>query len=99
MVCITVIASLQHARTDLEIHTADFPPTSRGTLVSSFYGIAQDDSDPATSKYYRTTGNLPWGILISSPWNHPSEYIDIVMLTQTSLNGNIRRYRKNNLVP
>ncbi|MCE7566995.1 LruC domain-containing protein [Aliivibrio fischeri] len=63
--------------TDLEIHTADFPPTSKGTLVSSFYGIAQDDSDPATSKYYRTTGNLPWGILISSPWNHPSEYIDI----------------------
>ncbi|MDD9156757.1 LruC domain-containing protein [Aliivibrio sp. S4TY2] len=63
--------------TDLEIHTAGFPPTTRGTLVSSFYGIAQDDSDPAASKYYRTTGNLPWGILISSPWNHPSEYIDV----------------------
>lgn len=62
---------------DLEIHTADFPPTSRGTLVSDFYGIAQDDSDPSSDKYYRTTQNMPWGILISSPWNHPSEYIDI----------------------
>ncbi|MFA0627693.1 LruC domain-containing protein [Vibrio sp. 10N.222.49.A3] len=62
---------------DLEIHTADFPPTSRGTLVSDFYGIAQDDSDPSSDKYYRTTQNMPWGILISSPWNHPSEYIDV----------------------
>ena len=62
---------------DLEIHTADLPPTSRGTLVSDFYGIAQDDSDPSSDKYYRTTQNMPWGILISSPWNHPSEYIDI----------------------
>ncbi|OEF21009.1 LruC domain-containing protein [Vibrio splendidus 5S-101] len=62
---------------DLEIHTADLPPTSRGTLVSDFYGIAQDDSDPFSDKYYRTTQNMPWGILISSPWNHPSEYIDI----------------------
>lgn len=62
---------------DLEIHTADFPPTTRGTLVSDFYGIAQDDSDPSSNKYYRTTQNMPWGILISSPWNHPAEYIDI----------------------
>ncbi|WP_032554475.1 LruC domain-containing protein [Vibrio splendidus] len=62
---------------DLEIHTADLPPTSRGTLVSDFYGVAQDDSDPSSGKYYRTTQNMPWGILISSPWNHPSEYIDI----------------------
>lgn len=36
-----------------------------------------DDSDPSSNKYYRTTQNMPWGILISSPWNHPSEYIDI----------------------
>ncbi|PMO46317.1 LruC domain-containing protein [Vibrio splendidus] len=62
---------------DLEIHTADFPPTTRGTLVSDFYGIAQDDSDPSSNKYYRTAQNMPWGILISSPWNHPAEYIDI----------------------
>ncbi|MEC4728104.1 LruC domain-containing protein [Shewanella sp. D64] len=62
---------------ELEIHTADFPPTTRGTLVSDYYGIAQDDSDPTSGKYYRTSGNLPWGILISVPWNHPSEYVDI----------------------
>ncbi|OCH13690.1 MULTISPECIES: LruC domain-containing protein [unclassified Aliivibrio] len=62
---------------ELEIHTAGFPPTSRGSLVDDFYGIAQDDSDPTNNKYYRTTENIPWGILISSPWNHPSEYIDI----------------------
>lgn len=62
---------------ELEIHTADFPPTTRGTLVEGFYGIAQDDSDAASTKYYRTTENIPWGIVIASPWNHPSEYIDI----------------------
>ncbi|MCW1890556.1 LruC domain-containing protein [Vibrio chagasii] len=44
---------------DLEIHTADLPPTSRGTLVSDFYGVAQDDSDPSSGKYYRTTQNMP----------------------------------------
>jgi len=62
---------------DLEIHTADFPPTSRGTLVSTFYEQADDRSDPSISKYYRTDGNLPWGIIIPSTWNHPSEYIDV----------------------
>lgn len=62
---------------NLEIHTADFPPTSRGTLVSAFYNHAQDNSDPLTNKYYRTDTNLSWGILIPSAWNHPSEYIDI----------------------
>ncbi len=62
---------------ELEIHTSDFPPTTRGTLVGDFYGTADDDSDSTSSKYYRTTSNLPWGILISSSWNHPSEYIDI----------------------
>lgn len=62
---------------DIEIHTADFAPTSRGTSVSGFYGTADDDSDAATSKYYRTSGNLPWGIIIPSSWNHPSEYIDV----------------------
>ncbi|MCZ8485190.1 DUF4842 domain-containing protein [Vibrio lentus] len=76
-VSIMVIASLALRVKHLEIHTADFPPTTRGTLVSDFYGIAQDDSDPSSNKYYRTTQNMPWGILISSPWNHPAEYIDI----------------------
>ncbi len=63
----------------LEIHSADFAPTSVGDAISSsYYGTEDDDSsNDAPGKYYKTASNMPWAIIIPAEWNHPSEYIDI----------------------
>lgn len=62
---------------ELEIHTAGFGPTTQGTLVDSHVNTYDDASDILNNIYYRTGNNLPWGFIIASQWNHPSEYIDI----------------------
>ncbi|MFK5856500.1 MAG: DUF4842 domain-containing protein, partial [Bacteroidota bacterium] len=36
-----------------------------------------DDSNPATGKYYKTENNLPWAINITEPFNYPIEKADI----------------------
>ncbi|MCP4928995.1 MAG: LruC domain-containing protein, partial [Gammaproteobacteria bacterium] len=63
----------------LEIHTADFPPTSVGEAISSSYYSTEDDdsSDIEPTKYYKTQANMPWAIILPVQWDHPSEYIDI----------------------
>jgi LruC domain-containing protein len=56
----------------MEVHLSDQPPTD---LASSFaLGSVDDDSDPATGKYYKTVNNLPWAIHITGSFNYPAEY-------------------------
>lgn len=54
-----------------EVHLADKAPTDLADL--SLFGTAQDDSYPATGKYYKTKNNLPWAIHLTERFVYPNE--------------------------
>jgi len=58
-----------------EIHLPDYPPTSLAD--QSIFKTGQDDSDPATGKYYKTKSNLPWAINIAGSYQYTIERIQI----------------------
>jgi len=60
----------------LEIHLPDYEPTSKmsGTPHWSTY---DDDSNPGTDRYFKTSNNLPWAINIAQSWDYPIELIQI----------------------
>lgn len=47
---------------NVEVHLPDMAPTSLADL--SLFGTSDDNSNPATGKYYKSSNNLPWGINI-----------------------------------
>lgn len=59
----------------IEIHLPDYLPTDKAD--QSLYGTINDDSNPATGKYYKTVNNLPWAIHITEPFEYPIEKTDI----------------------
>ena len=54
-----------------EIHLPDYPPTS--LVNQSYFKTGNDDSDPATGRYYKTSANLPWVIRISTKFDYTIE--------------------------
>jgi len=54
-----------------EVHLPDMPPTSLAD--PSYFGTDQDDSDPATGRYYKTENNLPWAINIAESYDYTIE--------------------------
>jgi len=60
-----------HPGRSLEIHLADHAPTSK--FNPNYLGLADDTSDPAAGRYFRTSNNLPWALEITDPWHWPSE--------------------------
>jgi len=60
-----------HPGRGLEIHLVDQAPTDK--FNTSFYGLADDTSDPATGRYFRSENNLPWALEITEQWQWPSE--------------------------
>ncbi len=59
-----------------EIHLSDFPPTD--LVDQTLFKTANDDSNPATGRYYKTTNNLPWGIDITEKFSYPIEKSEII---------------------
>jgi len=56
----------------LEIHLPDYAPTSKMT-ATPHWGTYDDDSNPATDRYFKTSNNLPWAINIADEWEYPIE--------------------------
>ncbi|MBC8315448.1 MAG: LruC domain-containing protein [Bacteroidetes bacterium] len=54
-----------------EVHLPDYVPTS--LVDPSYFGTANDDSDPTSNRYYVTENNLPWGINIPDVFEYPIE--------------------------
>jgi len=54
-----------------EVHLADYPPTNLAD--ESYFGTMNDDSNPATGKYYKTENNLPWAINITQSYDYTIE--------------------------
>lgn len=61
-----------------EVHLPDHIPTS--LAAAERFGTVHDDSDPATSRYYKTELNLPWALHLSgaTSFRYPVEYIEIL---------------------
>ncbi|MBC8435972.1 MAG: LruC domain-containing protein [Bacteroidetes bacterium] len=61
---------------NIEIHMPDYVPTSLAN--AAFFGTQDDDSDPATGRYYKTEKNLPWGMNITEKYNYTYEMVPII---------------------
>ena len=60
----------------IEIHLPDYPPTALAD--ESIFGTYEDDSNPATGRYYKTANNLPWAINIYESFDYPIEKQEIL---------------------
>jgi LruC domain-containing protein len=60
----------------MEVHLPDMPPTFNAN--TEFFNNEDDDSNPASGRYYKTAINLPWAINIPSQWSYPIERISII---------------------
>jgi LruC domain-containing protein len=54
-----------------EVHLPDNPPTSLAN--QAYFTTGNDDSHPASGRYYKTTANLPWAVRISSGYDYTVE--------------------------
>jgi len=59
----------------IEVHLPNYPPTSLAD--PTFFGTIDDNSNPATGRYYKTVNNLPWAINIYESFAYPLEKVDI----------------------
>ena len=55
-----------------EIHLPDYAPTSK-MAVTPHWGTSDDDSNPVTDRYFKTSNNLPWAVHIVQSWDYPIE--------------------------
>ena len=58
-----------------EIHLPDKPPTSLVNLA--YFNTGNDNSIPASGRYYKTKNNLPWAIRIPSGFDYTNERAQI----------------------
>lgn len=58
-----------------EVHLPDMAPTALAD--QSLFGTADDNSNPATGRYYKTANNLPWGLNIVYRFKWMKEKQDI----------------------
>ncbi|MBC7383580.1 MAG: LruC domain-containing protein [Bacteroidia bacterium] len=58
-----------------EVHMPDRVPSSK--MSNAFWGKGNDNSNPATGRYYRTSNNLPWVLNVSTAIPYMQEYLDI----------------------
>ncbi len=58
-----------------EVHLPGYPPTDKANVT--YFGTADDDTNPATGRYYKTSDNLPWGLNIYDDFAYPIELADI----------------------
>lgn len=58
-----------------EIHLANYPPTDLADLT--LFGTYEDDSNVGENRYYKTSNNLPWAILVPRVIEQPLEKQEI----------------------
>ncbi|MBN1650208.1 MAG: LruC domain-containing protein [Bacteroidales bacterium] len=58
-----------------EVHLVDMVPTD--LMDTSYFGTADDDSNPAIGRYYRNQTNLPWAVTMLTEFKFPKEKIAI----------------------
>jgi len=59
-----------------EIHMPDRIPTS--LVNQALFGTADDDSKPASGRYYKTIKNLPWVINLTQKFDYTWEMVPVI---------------------
>lgn len=59
-----------------EVHLPDAQPTDLAN--AALFGTDDDDSNPGSNRYYKTSNNLPWALHISGQFDYPVEYAEIL---------------------
>ncbi|MCX6283378.1 MAG: LruC domain-containing protein [Bacteroidetes bacterium] len=54
-----------------EVHLPDKPPTDKAN--QTYFGTMDDNSNPATGRYYKTSLNLPWAFNLAEKFSYPIE--------------------------
>lgn len=60
----------------LEVHLTDQAPTEQ--FDSYWFGWWSDSSEIVTNRYFKTTANHPWALLINDDWKWPREHVDLI---------------------
>ena len=60
----------------MEIHLPGMAPTVLAN--PNVFGTVDDDTQPASGRYYVTKNNLPWAIHIPARFDYPAEKVDIL---------------------
>ncbi|GAB3173334.1 LruC domain-containing protein [Telluribacter humicola] len=60
-----------NGKREVEVHLANYAPTAKAS--TSLFGTIKDNSNPASGRYYRSVGNLPWAIELPVEFNYPIE--------------------------
>ncbi len=58
-----------------EVHLPGYAPTNLAD--ESYFGTGSDDTNVANGKYYKSDGNLPWGMNFPDSFDYPQESSDI----------------------
>jgi LruC domain-containing protein len=59
-----------------EVHMAGKHPS--GKVNRTYFGSADDDTNPSSEKYYLNKNNLPWAIMVPEVWAYPLERVNIL---------------------
>ena len=59
-----------------EIHLPGQAPTE--AFREDFFNRGDDDSDPATGRYFVNENGMPWAINVGIEWQYPVEYMDVI---------------------
>lgn len=59
-----------------EVHLPDHAPTDLADVA--IFGTSNDDSNPASGRYYKTSTNLPWAINIAESYDYSIEKAQIL---------------------
>lgn len=60
-----------------EVHLPDHEPSSLAD--ASHFGTENDDSNPNSGKFYKTSANLPWVMHIPAPFDYPREKKPVIL--------------------
>ncbi len=58
-----------------ELHLKNFPPTS--LMDTTFFGLEEDNSNPAAGHYYQTQRGMPWAIQLPAKFTYPKEKVPV----------------------
>ena len=66
----------EHPGRSLEIHLKNKPVSAQ--FNTSFFGLADDNSDPDNNLTFLTGNNMPWALELPIVWAHPKEKQDVM---------------------
>ena len=70
------VSGQEHPGRSLEIHLKNKPVSAK--FNADFFGLADDNSDPANNLTFLTSNNMPWALELPIVWAHPKEKQDVM---------------------